>query len=55
MVGDLSNIALAVAAMIGLIVVMIQFGFDMVDHGSPENPEEKRPKKQMPRNYKKAA
>ncbi len=55
MVGDLGNIALAGAAMIGLIVAMIQFGFDMIDQGSPESPEEKRPQKQIPRNYKKVA
>lgn len=52
---DWSNIALGIAALIGLVVVMVQFGFDMADHGSPVKPKEHHPQEQMPRAYKKAA
>jgi len=55
MFADWSNIALAVAAMMGLVVVIVQFGFDMADHGSPPQPKEQWPQEQVPRGYKKAA
>jgi hypothetical protein len=55
MFADWSNIALAVAAMMGLVVVIVQFGFDMADHGSPSQPQEQRPREQGSRGYKKAA
>jgi hypothetical protein len=55
MFADWSNIALAVAAMIGLVVVIVQFGFDMADHGSPSQPMEHQPQEQTSRSYKKAA
>ncbi len=55
MSGDWSNIALAIAAMIGLVVVIVQFGFEMAYHGSPSQPKEHQPQEKTPRDYKKAA
>lgn len=52
---DLSNLALAVAAIGGLLTVMIQFGFDMADHGSPSRPHEAVPEERSDRRLKKAA
>ena len=52
---DWSNIALAMAALLGLVVVMVQFGFEMAAHGSPVKPKEHHPQEHSPRVYKKAA
>ena len=58
---DWSNIAFGIAALLGLVVVMVQFGFDMVDHGSPVKPKGQHPQEQTPpqeqiqRVHKKAA
>jgi hypothetical protein len=52
---DWSNVALGIAALIGLVVVMVQFGFDMADHGSPVKPKDHQPQEHTPRTYKKAA
>ncbi len=35
---DWSNLALAIAALVGLSMMMIQLGFGMVDHGSVMKP-----------------
>ena len=35
---DWSNMALAIAALVGLTVVMIQWGFGMINHGSVMKP-----------------
>lgn len=53
---DWSNFALAMAALVGLLVVMVQFGFDLADHGSPIKPQERKPQQEeIPPTYKKAA
>jgi hypothetical protein len=52
---DLGNLALAVAALVGLLIMMIQFGFDIVDHGSVMKPEEIRADELIAQRYKKAA
>ncbi len=52
---DWSNVALAVAALVGLTVGMIQLGFGMVDHGSVMKPRVIRADElMMARRYKKA-
>jgi hypothetical protein len=55
MTWDWSNIALAIAALVGLLVVMVQFGFELADHGSPIKPQERKPQEEIPPTYKKAA
>ncbi len=53
---DWSNVALAIAALVGLTVGMIQLGFGMVDHGSVMKPRVIRADElMMARHYKKAA
>jgi len=53
---DLSNVALAIAALVGLTAVVIQLGFDMVDHGSVMKPGVRQAGELMAHpSYKKAA
>ena len=52
---DLSNVALAIAALVGLTAGMIQLGFGIVDHGSVMKPEEIQTGELMVHPYKKAA
>ena len=52
---DWSNVALAISALVGLTVVMIQWGFGMINHGSVMKPRVIRADDlMMARRYKKA-
>ncbi len=55
MTWDWGDFALAIAALFGLVAVVVQFGFDMADHGSPVGPEESRSEELRSRIYRKAA
>jgi hypothetical protein len=55
---DWSNVALAIAALVGLTAGVIQLGFDMlcmVDHGSVMKPGVRQADELMAHSYKKAA
>jgi hypothetical protein len=53
---DWSNVALAIAALVGLTAGMIQLGFGIVDHGSVMKPRViQADELMMARRYKKAA
>ena len=52
---DWSNVALAIAALVGLTAGMIQLGFGMVDHGSVMKARVIRADELIAQRYKKAA
>ena len=37
---DWGSFMLAIAALMGLLVVVVQFGFDLADHGSSDSAQE---------------
>ena len=52
---DWGSFMLAIAALMGLLVVVVQFGFDLADHGSLDSAQEDYPEKDRTHSHKKAA
>ena len=52
---DWSDFMLAIAALVGLLVVVVQFGFDLADNDSWDSAQDGLPEKDRTDDYKKAA
>ncbi|MGH7274031.1 MAG: hypothetical protein ACREIQ_06235 [Nitrospiria bacterium] len=52
---DWGDFMLAIAALMGLLVVVVQFCFELADHGPSDTVQDSHSDQDSPRSYKKAA